>query len=142
MIRKIREQVKLWMQWVMVRIKAGPLKGKKWSVVSGGNFIRGRYEEFKTEALLKCIKPGDVVYDVGGHVGYYSVLSSVLAGPTGKVFVFEPRPMNVAFLKRHIKFNGVENVTHIEAAVSDKAGDAGFEDNTEAAQDTCWSMVI
>ena len=54
----------------------------------------------------------------------------VLAGPTGKVFVFEPRPMNVAFLKRHVKFNAVENVALNEAAVSDKAGDAGFQDNT------------
>ena len=130
MIRELRERVKLWMQWFMVPIKAGPLKGMKWSVVSGGNFIRGRYEEFKTEALLKCIKPGDVIYDVGGHVGYYSILSSVLAGPTGKVLVFEPRPLNVAFLKRHIKFNDIENITLVEAAVSDKAGDAGFDDNT------------
>ena len=130
MIRELRERVKLWMQWFMVPIKAGPLKGMKWSVVSGGNFIRGRYEEFKTEALLKCVKPSDVIYDVGGHVGYYSILSSVLAGPTGKVFVFEPRPLNVAFLKRHIKFNDIENITLVEAAVSDKAGDAGFDDNT------------
>ena len=85
-------------------------------------------------AILKpswiALNQVDVVYDVGGHVGYYSILSSVLAGPTGKVFVFEPRPLNVSFLKRHIRINGVENVTLIEAAVSDKSGNASFEDET------------
>jgi len=128
-IRKLREGIKLRLGWITVPIKAGPLKGMKWSVVSGGNFIRGRYEEFKTEAVLKCIKPGAVVYDVGGHVGYYSVLSSVLAGPTGEIYVFEPRPMNLSFLKRHVRINQIENITLVEAAVSDKSGDAGFDDN-------------
>jgi len=130
MIRKIRERMKLWMRWLTVPIKAGPLKGMKWIVVSGSNFIRGRYEEFKTEAVLKCVKPGDVVYDVGGHVGYYSILSSVLAGPRGKVFVFEPRPLNAIFLKRHVAINEIANLTLIEAAVSDRSGNAGFEDKT------------
>ena len=126
----------------MVRIKAGPLKRKKWSVVSGGNFIRGLYEEFKTEALLKCIKPGDVIYDVGGHVGYYSILSSVLAGPTGKVFVFEPRPMNVAFLKRHVKFNGVENVLLSKRLFQTRPVTPVSKTIPEAARDTRRSMVI
>jgi FkbM family methyltransferase len=130
MIRKIRERLKFHLRWLTVRIKAGPLKGMKWIAVAGTNFFMGRYEEFKTEGLLKCVQPGDVVYDIGGHVGYYSVLSSVLAGPTGRVFVFEPRPLNIAFIKHHIRINGIENITLLETAVSDRAGEAAFEDRT------------
>lgn len=122
--------MKFHLRWLTIRIKAGPLKGMKWIAVAGTNFFLGRYEEFKTEGLLKCVQPGDIVYDVGGHVGYYSVLSSVLAGPTGHVFVFEPRPLNIAFIKHHVQINGIENVTLLEAAVSDKTGEAGFEDKT------------
>ena len=130
MIGKIREWMKFHLRWLTISIKAGPLKGMKWIAVAGTNFFMGKYEVFKTEGMLKCVKPGDVVYDIGGHVGYYSVLSSVLAGPTGRVFVFEPRPLNIAFIKHHIRINGIENITLLEAAVADRSGEASFEDQT------------
>lgn len=120
------EQLKIRTKWLTARIRKGPLKGKRWIIASGLNFIRGRYETFKTRAFMDNIRPGDVIYDVGGHVGYYTVLCATLAGEDGRVFVFEPRPMNVAYIRRHLQINNIENVELIEAAVSDKAGNARF----------------
>lgn len=130
MLRSLREAFKLWMAWWVVPIRSGPLKGMKWIASSGANFIRGTYEEFKTEGLLKVVRRGDVSYDIGGHVGYYAIVESVLAGDQGEVYVFEPRPLNIAYIKRHIEINGISNVHLVEAAVSDRKGEARFETRT------------
>jgi len=71
---------------------------------------------------------GKIVFDLGGHVGFYTLLSSVLVGPSGKVFVFEPVPRNLFYLKEHLRLNHVNNVTVIEAAVLDKNGVASFNE--------------
>ena len=33
-----------------------------------------------------AIKPGDIVYDLGANVGFYSLLASALVGAHGRVF--------------------------------------------------------
>jgi len=127
MTGRIREQIKFFLKWFTLPIIGGPLKGLKWIAASGGRFIRGTYETEKTEAFQRCVNAGDVVYDVGGHVGYYSVISSQMTGARGRVFVFEPRPVNASYIKQHIKINGLKNVTLFDVAVSDKTGNAKFE---------------
>jgi len=52
----------------------------------------GLFEAELTAAFLRLIKPGQVVLDIGMHVGYYSTLFAQLAGPTGQVHAFEPTP--------------------------------------------------
>ncbi len=52
----------------------------------------GVYEPKLTEAFLLLVKPGDVVVDVGMHLGYYTTLFASLAGPAGEVHAFEPTP--------------------------------------------------
>lgn len=83
------------------------------------------------------------VYDLGAHVGFYSLLGSVLVGERGCVVAFEPNPRNLYFLKEHIRLNNVKNVIVYEAAVTDVSGPARFAIPTslsghlsEGAQDT------
>ena len=102
----------------------------RWVAASGTAFIRGSYESFKTEAYQRSVEAGDVVYDIGGHVGYYAVVASVLAGESGRVFTFEPRPLNIAYIKKHVRANRLSNIEVIEAAVSDSSGSARFESRT------------
>lgn len=127
---RLREQIKLFLKWFTLPIKGGPLKGMRWIAASGSRFIRGTYETDKTEAFQRCVHAGDIVYDVGGHVGYYSVLSSKLTGPRGSVFVFEPRPLNLSYIRHHIKINAIKNINLFDVAVSNISGDAGFESRT------------
>jgi FkbM family methyltransferase len=75
------------------------------------------------------IAPGSVVYDVGAHVGFYTLLFSELVGPAGRVVAFEPNPRNVAYLKRHLKINDTTNAHVVEAAASDSTGIATFADD-------------
>ena len=87
-------------------IMQGRLKGKKWIVGSSNHGCwLGSYEYRKRILFEKMVPYGSIVYDLGGHVGFYSLLASVLVGPTGHVFVFEPFPANLAYLRKHIEVN-------------------------------------
>jgi FkbM family methyltransferase len=111
-------------------ILRGPLAGKKWLLASRINFFLGTYEPGQTRAFQDIVKPGDVVYDVGAHYGYYTLLSSLLAGDRGKVIAFEPSPSNLARLQLHLQANRCGNVEIEEFALSDREGTARFDNQT------------
>lgn len=81
-----------------------------------------RYETETTKLFEGLIKPGMVVIDVGGHVGYYSLLAARQVGPAGKVYAFEPEPGNYELLLRNIESNHYSNILAIRKAVSDRVG--------------------
>jgi FkbM family methyltransferase len=112
----------------VIPILQGALRGKKWIVGSAthGCWL-GSYEYEKQKALQGEIKTGQVVYDIGANVGFYSLLSSVLVGETGHVYSFEPFPENLLELKRHLQMNRIKNCTVIDAAVSSADGEAIFD---------------
>ena len=110
-------------------ILAGPLRGRWWLPQSRGKILRilgGTYEPEQTRLFREHIPVGATVFDVGAHVGYYTLLASVLAGDTGRVWAFEPNPANHAFLRRHVAVNRRDNVSIENAAVSDRNGTAAF----------------
>lgn len=130
MIESLKHKLKLLLIPFCARIPRGPLKGFKWIVVSGSKFLKGTYEPRQTQVFAENVRVGDTILDVGAHVGYYTVLAARLAGPTGRVIAFEPRPINLRFLRRHVRINGLENVTVIEACVGEKPGRVRFETRT------------
>lgn len=112
-----------------IPILQGRLKGKKWIVGSGNHgYWLGSYEFKKRRYLEKTINPGRVFYDLGGNVGFYTLLASELVGESGRVIVFEPLPRNLIYIKEHIRINHINNVTIIEATVSDEEGSVRFDE--------------
>ena len=74
-------------------------------------FHSGRLLEPETSALVDMLlQPGDTFIDIGGHVGFYSMLAAGLVGPTGRVYVFEPERTNYAHLLTHIALNHCHHV--------------------------------
>jgi FkbM family methyltransferase len=111
-----------------VRVLQGKLRGARWIVGSGVHgYWLGTYEWEKRCLMETIIEPGDVVYDIGANVGFYTLLMSRLVGPHGRVVAFEPLPRNIQFLRRHIALNHAINVAVYEAAVSDEPGLARFD---------------
>jgi FkbM family methyltransferase len=111
-------------------ILRGPLRGLWWSLASRGKVgrvITGTYEPEQTAVVRSVVGAGDVVLDIGAHAGYYSLLSSLLAGPSGAVWAFEPDPRNHAALQRHLRINRRSNVSAVRAAVADVRGVARFQ---------------
>lgn len=114
----------------VIRIFQGPLRGKKWIVDSEVNgYWLGTYEREHQQILEKVLKEGDVFFDIGAHVGIFTILASQLVGKSGRIFAFEPLKRNVSFLNRHIALNGCNNTVIIEAAVSDDDGEALFDED-------------
>src|SRR5437867_11525186 len=51
------------------------------------------YEPAVFDYLKHQVQPGMVVFDVGAHVGLFTVLLARWVGPSGRVFAFEPAPV-------------------------------------------------
>lgn len=64
-------------------------------------YYYGFFEANLTNFFLNFIQEGDVFFDVGAHVGYYSILNSTLVGSTGQVHSFEPTPRTFNTLKQN-----------------------------------------
>lgn len=126
--RLLRLPLKLIPPGMVVPILQGELRGRKWVCGSSDHGCwLGSYEYYKQKLFARRVSPGDVVLDVGAHVGFYTLLASTLVGKDGKVIAFEPMPGNLIYLRRHLKLNRIDNVRVIDAAVSDAEGSAWFE---------------
>ncbi|MGA2666888.1 MAG: FkbM family methyltransferase [Patescibacteria group bacterium] len=65
------------------------------------------------------INPGDVVVDIGAHLGAFSLTA---AGQARVVYAFEPVESNYRLLKENLALNHIKNVQAFQLAVSDVAG--------------------
>lgn len=116
--------------FITARIKAGPLKGKRWTLFGGIRFLRGTFEPKKTDALIKIFenqKGTKVFYDIGANIGFFSVLAAQCWEGQGKVFAFEPSPITHRFLKRNIAVSTYKNIAAYKLGVSSKAGNVYFD---------------
>ena len=127
--RLIRLPLRLVPRNAVVPVLTGINRGMRW--IAGASSTNsswiGIYEFDHMAALQKLVKPGMVVYDIGANAGYYTLAFSRLVGDSGRVFAFEPEARNAYLIRRHIRMNGLQNVTFIQAAVSNTTGMVGFE---------------
>jgi FkbM family methyltransferase len=65
-------------------------------------------------------KQGDIVVDIGAHMGRYTIISSKRVGTNGKVVAIEAHPGNFEMLNRNIKLNQLTNVIPLNYAVYSK----------------------
>jgi FkbM family methyltransferase len=82
---------------------------------------RDRYEP-TLDVLKTLVEPGDVVFDVGANFGIYSLVLAQQAGPTGRVYAFEPGEEALVHLRRNISFNSRLNVEVVPTALSNREG--------------------
>ena len=94
------------------RIPFGPIKGKRICItfaVSPRMYL-GIHEPWVARLAHDLIQPDDIVYDIGAHVGYTSLLFASLAS-TGIVYAFEILPSTVgSFLRKTVESNDVHNI--------------------------------
>jgi FkbM family methyltransferase len=121
--RLVRLPLRLIPRGAVLPILQGPGRGLRWIAGSYNHGCwLGSYEYEKQLAIRDLVRAGDVVYDVGAHVGFFTLILSRLVGPAGIVYSFEPVEENYAFLLRHLDLNGVTNVTAIRAAAGSATG--------------------
>jgi FkbM family methyltransferase len=112
----------------MVEVCGGRLRGTRMLVDLSCEkyYWLGTHEPRVQDWLAANIAAGSVVYDIGAHVGFFTLLCSALAGPTGSVRAFEPRVENIERLAANLRANDARNVRVVEAAVCDSEGEAAF----------------
>lgn len=86
--------------------------------------VRMHYEAMLEHMYRKILKPGQVVYDVGCHLGRHAQPFLALVGPTGQVFGFEPIPKMAAHLRSLAQAH--PNFTLHEMAMSNTNGQTEF----------------
>ncbi|MTI98597.1 MAG: FkbM family methyltransferase [Marinobacter adhaerens] len=92
-------------------------------LIRSGKFV-SQEKEF---SLLRMIIPeGAKVVDIGANVGHYTLLFSKLVGDKGRVLAFEPIPTTFNMLVSNVHFSRSENVTLINAAISDASKEVNF----------------
>ncbi len=112
---------------ISVRIRAGMNRGMRWSVVTlGRGYGSGSFGRDRLAALALVTRPGDTFWDLGAHKGFVTLAASRMVGALGHVVAIEPSATNLGFLRRHLAWNGIHNVTVVPAALSDRAGEADF----------------
>ena len=90
-------------------------------------YCRNNKDDFKAmiihkDDIIEHFRPkeGDIVVDVGAHIGLYTMIASRLVGENGKVIAIEAHPENYEMLNRNIKLNGLTNVMPLNYAVYSK----------------------
>lgn len=89
----------------------------------------GTYDETFVDALRPhSALQGAVVWDVGAHIGYESLLFAELVGPAGRVVAFEPNPANFREWQRNVEGNSklAARMSLRATALCDKSGTAAF----------------
>jgi FkbM family methyltransferase len=91
--------------------------------------VSGGYEVRYSAAIARCIRKGDIIWDVGANVGHYSLSFSDQVGRSGRVFAFEPSPRNLACL--HQRTIATRNVVVLPLALSDTSGRMCFTEESD-----------
>ncbi|MDR3579535.1 MAG: FkbM family methyltransferase [Oryzomonas sp.] len=84
------------------------------------------YEPDYTSIMLKVLRPGDTVIDIGANFGYFSLLASSLVTSTGRVISIEPDKENFFFLIRNIEINKMSNIKAINCAAGNLKKEIDF----------------
>ncbi len=108
----------------LVSIRRGTLRGRKMmlSLATEKAYWLGVYEREVERELRRLAQPGTIAFDVGAHVGYFSLM---LAALCGEVVAVEPDPRNAEGLEGNVRLNEMR-VHVIRAVASSEAGSIGF----------------
>ncbi|MEM1255652.1 MAG: FkbM family methyltransferase [Cyanobacteria bacterium P01_H01_bin.21] len=89
---------------------------------SNPTFAQGTYELPIQKILAQYLKPGDVFYDIGANIGFFSTLAARLVEKSGHVYAFEPVSQNATRIRRNGELNQFSHIKVFEKAVSKNSG--------------------
>lgn len=92
-------------------------------------FWNGAYEPATSRLMLCLSRQSTWIIDVGAHTGYYTLLCKS-AFPGCRVSAIEASAMNASRLAVNIRANGASQVSIVNAAASDRAGQAVFSNTS------------
>ena len=88
--------------------------------VIGAPVANGTYEPNVTQVVEQLLKPGDTFLDIGANIGYFTLLSALLVGETGRVYAIEPNDMNVKLIESGLNANKFANVSVMQVGAAER----------------------
>jgi FkbM family methyltransferase len=127
-------------QTTEVAVRSGPAQGIRLVVLPRREkyYWTGAYERELQDALVRLLRPGMAVWDVGAHIGFFSLLAARLVGREGVVHAFEPMSANRARLEAGLALNAGAGVVVHDRAVSATPGRAELHAHEHT---TMWSLL-
>jgi FkbM family methyltransferase len=104
-------------------------------------YYLGNSEPESAGFISGFLKPGMVFFDVGAHIGEYTLIASRGVGPNGEIHAFEAQPDTFALLRRNCAANGADNVKLNRAAVCEHEGEVEFDISDEPSMSSMAGAV-
>ncbi len=113
---------------VAVEVRSGPGAGLRVPILprSEKYYWTGVHERHVQEALADLLRPGMTFWDVGAHIGFFSLLAARLVTSAGRVEAFEPFPPNRVRLEASLVLNHATNVRVHPVALAAVSGTASL----------------
>jgi FkbM family methyltransferase len=80
----------------------------------------GEWQPEIWDSLSPSLPENAVFYDVGAHIGYFSMKAAARVGTAGRVVAFEPNPETLKLLSDNVSANGFANITVEPIACTDR----------------------
>lgn len=88
-------------------------------------YFYGHYHERYEAALVeRLLADGDVFWDIGANVGYFTLVAATALADRGQIVAFEPGKNAYARLTANLALNTYSNIKTFQVAVSDREGEA------------------
>lgn len=113
-------------------ITSGTLSGFKLKLDPKGSWQQQMLSDTYDVEIFSYLKSlplsGKVMYDIGAHICYHSLMFATFVGKTGQVVAFEPNPVNVARAKEILALNSeiTDRIAVHNVALSNTSGNTEF----------------
>lgn len=129
-------------QWLRMLAKANidcdlevTRRGLRWELnpsdfVQSEFFWTGSNDTWDTYHVLRLLKHGSVIFDIGANFGYYSIVACAELHGRCQVYAFEPNAPSFARLTKNIELNGFgRQIKAAQMALSDRVGTGWIVDH-------------
>ena len=90
-------------------------------------YFYGDYDErYEAQMIRRLLDKGEIFWDIGANIGYFSLLAAAALQHTGRVIAFEPGQVAYARLMDNIGLNLFGNIATFNLAVTDREGEAAL----------------
>jgi FkbM family methyltransferase len=104
------------------RVEAGEAAGLRLRFPQNTDFVLGTTERPMQRCIAQHLAPGDVFYDIGANIGFFSLLATKYVGDEGSVYAFEPVAENVVAVRSNARLNNLNNLSVFEVAIAAQSG--------------------
>ena len=87
-------------------------------------FFGHYHERYEAALVARLLDPGEIFWDIGANVGYFSLVAAARVQAAGQVVAFEPGAAALERLTENVSLNPFKNIRIYHLAVADRDGEA------------------